>query len=972
MKPKLMQLLQNMDIVNIVDPIERKRAYTLAIKEYIKGEKARIYQWHLAKATGKDIVTATTALIDEVILAVFELVVKDELGIDGQVSDCAVLATGGYGRGEMNPCSDIDLLFLYAIPKSNVKSTESVPVAIPERTQKIARGILYYLWDVGFQLGHSLKSIDECLSNATSDVIAKTAFMESRFLAGNIDLFASLKRQLFHQLFSIKKLEEYIFAKLDAMYHRHQEYGNSIYQQEPNVKESCGGLRDFHTAIWIAQARFGIQSFDELQHQGIITEAERKEIETAVDFLWRVRNHLHYLTGKKRDSLTFDLQEQIATVMGYTDDLTGSAVEQFMRHYYLFARDIAEFTEIIIHRSYPMNRFRTATRSRMKPQELEPGIRLADGEISLTEPNRLLNTPQLVLRLFYQAQRKNCPISIATKTILRQRIAEIDHQVFLGKDGLKTFRQMLRGKGNLGYALRTMHELGILERIIPEFGALTCLVRQDIHHQYTVDEHSIRAVEYLQELKHKPNDASMQRFGDGSPIHLFARSSEQKVAQPVESAVMVARQIYQELNESEVLILATLLHDIGKSHTTNTEVSTDENEHTANSLKVLPQILDRLHIQPEKRDLIYFLIQHHLLMSDIAQHRDFDEDRILRQFANLVGDSYHLKLLFLITYADMRAVGPQVWNHWKSALLLGLYHRTLAKLEGKEIIESDEQQAIEELKTELITQYKDTVTTEEITEHFRLMPIRYLLGTAPAKIIEHIQLVRKLLTPVSPAGLRLPRKELALIQPELPAGSPVSVTAVSHNFQLGYTDIIICTFDAPGVFSKITGTLAAKMLNILSAQIYTRADGIVLDTIQIDQRSASWTEDQYWWQEIDDELNAVISGKKDIEKIIAIRRRQEMLKPIRTFRIPTEIELNPDISDTQTVIDIRTQDRLGLLYQLTSTMSSLGLNITSARIATYGARAVDVFYVTDRNGNKITDPSQLNQIKLGLLDSLQS
>jgi [protein-PII] uridylyltransferase len=957
MKPNLMQLLQNMDTGKISDPVERKRAYTLAIKEYVKVEKERIYQRHLAKATGKEIVTATTMLIDETILAVFHLVVKDELGLDDQLTDCAVLAAGGYGRGEMNPGSDIDLLFLYEPVKPLQKNTaESVP-AVAELAQKTARGVLYYLWDIGFQLGHSLKSIDECLSDATTDMVAKTAFIESRFLAGNIDLFAQLKRRLMQQLFSPKKLDEYIQIKLAAMDKRHQEFGDSVYQQEPNIKEGCGGLRDLHTALWVAQARFGTQTIPELQHQGILSESERVEVETALDYLWRVRNYLHYLTGKKRDNLTFDLQGQVATAMGYTDDLVGSAVEQFMRHYYLYARDIAEFTEMIIHRSFPPSRMKSAKRTQSKPLILEPGISLHGSEINLTDVNLISSNPWLVLRLFYHAQRKNIPISIATKTLLRQRLSAIGNEVFFGKKGTQLFMQMIRSKGNLGYALRTMHELGILERIIPEFGALTCLVRQDIHHQYTVDEHSIRAVEYLQELK--------------NPIGKVAAESK-SAPQPIEAAFIAARQIYLELDDPEVLILSILLHDIGKSHTVNGSGGTNEDEHTEASLALLPTILERLKIKKDKRDRIHFLIQQHLVMSDIAQHRDFDEDRILRSFAGMVGDIPHLKLLFLITYADMRAVGPQVWNHWKSALLLGLYHRTLAKLEGKILVASDEQQAVDELRDQMNDRCQAPITTANISQHFASLPIRYLLGTPPAKIAEHLQLVYRLLAPVNADGNKLAYKELAKVQPYLAPGSRVALTAVSHNLQLGYTDMTVCAFDAPGLFSKITGTLAAKMMNILNAQIYTRTDGIVLDTLQIDHRSTSWTEDAYWWLEIEDELNAVISGKKDIAKIIAIRHHQEMLKPLRHFKVPTEIKVSTDLSDTQTAIDIRTQDRLGLLYLLTSTMAALGLNITSARIATYGARAVDVFYVTDRAGKKIVEPKRLTEINQQLLEALKS
>lgn len=958
-----MHLLQNMDTGKITDPIERKRAYTLAIKEYVKVEKERIYQRHLAKATGREIVLATTALIDETILAVFHLVVKDELGLDDQLTDCAVLAAGGYGRGEMNPCSDIDLLFLYEPAKPQTRAAAQPAADIPVRptiaevAQKTARGILYYLWDIGFQLGHSLKSIDECLSDATTDVIAKTAFIESRFLAGNIDLFAQLKRRLMQQLFSPKKLEEYILIKLTAMEKRHQEFGDSVYHQEPNIKEGCGGLRDLHTALWVAQARFGTQTITELQHQGILSEPEREEVETALDYLWRVRNHLHFLTGKKRDILTFDLQGQVAAAMGYTDDLVGSAVEQFMRDYYLYARDIAEFTEIIIHRSFPPSRMKTNKRTRTKPLILEPGISLHGSEINLTDVNLLNSNPWLILRLFYHAQRKNLPISIATKTMIRQRLSSISNEVFFGKQGTSLFLQMIKGKGNLGYALRTMHELRVLERIIPEFGSLTCLVRQDIHHQYTVDEHSIRAVEYLQEFKNSST----------KPI-----SDSKSAPQPIEAAIIAARQIYQELDDPIVLILSTLLHDIGKSHTVNGSGGTNEDEHTEASLALLPTILGRLKIKKDQRERIHFLIQHHLVMSDIAQHRDFEEDRILRSFAGIVGDIEHLKLLFLITSADMRAVGPQVWNHWKSALLLGLYHRTLAKLEGKVVVESDEQQAVDELRGELNELCKPPLTKDDISQHFASLPIRYLLGTPPAKIVEHMQLVHQLLAPVIPDGKKLDYKELVKVQPYLPSGSRIALTAVSHNLQLGYTDLTVCTFDAPGLFSKIAGTLAAKMMNILNAQIYTRTDGIVIDTIQIDHKSTSWTEEKYWWQEIEDELNAVVSGEKDIAKIIAMRRHQEMLKPLRHFKVPTEIKLSTDLSDTQTAIDIRTQDRLGLLYILTSTMASLGLNINSARIATYGARAVDVFYVTDQAGKKIVDEPKLSEINHHLTEALKS
>ncbi len=914
------------------DPELRRKAYIDYFREYLRTEKERIFTRHLSGASGAEILSSHTNLIDTLIQAVYKIVSEEQIGEGKPVEPLAILAAGGYGRRELQPHSDIDILFLF-------------PKELTESIGQLATAILHYLWDIGFELGHSLRSIEDCLRYAREDLTSQTSMMESRFIAGDLATFAQLESSLNNTVFR-DMVSSYVRGKYRELQERHQHYGDSIYNLEPNVKNGVGGLRDIHTALWIAQARFGTRQLSGLHKLGVISETERVQTEKSLDFLWRVRNDLHYRAARKQDILSLQYQEIVATDLGFTNDLLGTAVELFMQAYYRAARNIYEYSMIFIDRCFPPHSRKTG--HRQTQITIVPGIFQRDGAIHLLETHVQMVDAPLIMRCFLESQRRNVPLAVGTKTLIRNRISKFSMEDFLLSDARNAFLDMLVETGNLGLALRAMHELGVLEKFIPEFEGLTCLVRQDIQHRYTVDEHTLQLVDFLQELK---NQTTLDR-NNGQP--------------PPKELI----QVYHEVKADRLLMLAALLHDIGK---------VSKEEHVQAGLKMIPAILDRLKIYDEERELILFLVEEHLLMSEVTQHHDLEDNRVLSNFAWEINNTNKLKLLYCLTYADMRAVGPEIWTPWKASLLSELYRKTKALLSGEKLTEVDEADEVNAVRKSMINRFKKEVSAEEVNEHFSKMSLRYLLGTAPVNMVKHIQLVRELHSRPAFLQKKIMKEESISDNAEeqmppfftsytLQTSSPVDamyplITSVTHFPKIGYSDYTICTLDMPGLFSKIAGTLASKGISILSAQIFTRSDGIVIDTLQLDHRSPGWTDENQVWVEIEMDLHKVLAGEKDISIILSYRQKGFTPSVVVSSHVPTEISISTEISDTQTVIDIRTQDRIGLLYTLTHTLAQLNLTIGTARIATYGFRAVDVFYVTDTEGEKVTDPLQLAKIQ---------
>ena len=844
---------------------------------------------HAEGASGQESVRTHARLMDDVIFSLTRLVAADAAADGLEATPLVVMALGGYGRGELHPLSDVDLMVVY--------DGEMSPYV-----QRMMQELLYSLWDLGLHVGHSLRSLDDCVAMARTDFPSRTSMQEARFLAGERRLFARFQRVLRENVFrrDFAQFLETTLVERDARYRKH---GASPYIGEPNVKESAGGLRDMHTAMWLGAAKFGARTLRELTDKGLITPREQAAADAALTFLWRVRNELHFFSGHKNDVLTRDLQPRIAKNLGYENDETTLGVERFMRDYYLHARVIHRVSKRLIARCQETLSRRGSAERRQRQQALADGLVFFDGRLHLADrdPSQLRTDPARLMKVFWHLHRLGCELSLDLERAIEDSLHLVD-EAFRRSDGVRElFLDVCRTWGRAAQTFSEMHELGLLGRYLPEFGALTCLVQYDVYHKFSADQHSLLAVEHLEAL---------------AP----GQSAESEGAAHVLS----------EVEKPELLMLGMLLHDIDKAK---------GHGHVAKGIPLVRELTARLGLQAADGAAVEFLVAHHLTMSHVAQRRDIDDPKTITDFAAAVGDPSRLRMLYLLTYADMRAVGPGVLTPWQARILHELYARTLASLTGGRVARPSRTRLAERLHAAA----KGEVDLQAVKAHLAMMTDRYLESTSVQRMAEHLRMLDGL------------------------GESPV-VTALFHHPDLGSSDLVVVTRDLPGLFALIAGTLAASDVNIISAQIHTRADGIVIDTFQVNDPAGDVIGSPAHWARTLDALRAVLTGEQTVPALLDRRRAagREATGPGG----PSKIALDNQLSDTATVIEVKCPDRLGLLYLITKTLAGLGLDIVSARIATEIDQAFDTFYVQDHEGRKIEDPETLERARAGLEQAL--
>jgi len=844
---------------------------------------------HAEGASGQESVRTHARLMDDVIFSLTRLIAADGAADGLEATPLVVMALGGYGRGELHPLSDVDLMVVY--------DGEMSPYV-----QRMMQELLYSLWDLGLHVGHSLRSLDDCVAMARTDFPSRTSMQEARFLAGERRLFARFQRVLRENVFrrDFAQFLETTLVERDARYRKH---GASPYIGEPNVKESAGGLRDMHTAMWLGAAKFGARTLRELTDKGLITPREQAAADAALTFLWRVRNELHFFSGHKNDVLTRDLQPRIAKNLGYENDETTLGVERFMRDYYLHARVIHRVSKRLIARCQETLSRRGSAERRQRQQALADGLVFFDGRLHLADrdPSQLRTDPARLMKVFWHLHRLGCELSLDLERAIEDSLHLVD-EAFRRSDGVRElFLDVCRTWGRAAQTFSEMHELGFLGRYLPEFGALTCLVQYDVYHKFSADQHSLLAVEHLEAL---------------AP----GQSAESEGAAHVLS----------EVEKPELLMLGMLLHDIGKAK---------GHGHVAKGIPLVRELTARVGLQAADGAAVEFLVAHHLTMSHVAQRRDIDDPKTITDFAAAVGDPSRLRMLYLLTYADMRAVGPGVLTPWQARILHELYARTLASLTGGRVARPSRTRLAERLHAAA----KGEVDLQAVKAHLAMMTDRYLESTSVQRMAEHLRMLDGL------------------------GESPV-VTALFHHPDLGSSDLVVVTRDLPGLFALIAGTLAASDANIISAQIHTRADGIAIDTFQVNDPAGDVIGSPAHWARTLDALRAVLTGEQTVPALLARRRAagREATGPGG----PSKIALDNQLSDTATVIEVKCPDRLGLLYLITKTLAGLGLDIVSARIATEIDQAFDTFYVQDREGRKIEDPETLERARAALEQAL--
>ncbi len=810
----------------------------------------------------------------------------------------AVVATGGYGRGLMAPESDIDLLFI-------------LPYKQTAWGEQVAEAILYCLWDMGLKVGHATRSIDESIRQARGDMTIRTAILETRFLTGDKPLYEELVARFDKEVVQ-GTASEFVTAKLAEREERHRRGGQSRYLVEPNVKDGKGGLRDLHTLFWIAKYVYRVRDTNELVERGVFDAQEYRTFRRCADFLWSVRCNLHFHSNRAEERLSFDLQREIAVRLGYTSHPGMQDVERFMKHYFLVAKEVGNLTAILCAKledqqakpapvlSRMMARLRPSTVKRRVPDTDD--FIVDNNRINLAAPDVFKHDPVNLIRIFRLAQKNNLAFHPDAMRTVTRSLNLINAQLRENPDANRLLMEILTSD-NAEIVLRRMNETGVLGHFIRAFGKIVSMMQFNMYHHYTVDEHLIRCVGFLQDI---------ERGG----IEEFSLASD------------LMRKIRPE--HRPVIYIATLLHDIAKGR---------PEDHSIAGAKVARRLCPRLGFSPADTELVAWLIEEHLTMSTVAQSRDLSDRKTIENFAAVVQSTEQMKLLTILTTADIRGVGPGVWNGWKAQLMRSLYYETEPVLTGG-FSEVDRGKRLTAAYAEFRQAFEEWPKEELDAYIGRHYPAYWLKVELPRKI-RHARFVR---------ASEQANHKLAI--------------NVGFDEVRGVTELTIFAADHPWLLSIIAGACASAGANIVDAQIYTTTDGRALDTISISREYDRDEDEGRRATRIGEMIEDVLEGKLRLPEVVARRAVRNKARP---FVIEPEAIINNQWSDRYTVIEVSGLDRPGLLYELTTAISKLNLNIASAHVATFGERARDVFYVTDLLGAQISAPTRQAAIKSALI-----
>jgi [protein-PII] uridylyltransferase len=868
-------------------------------RTYLEVIRDEVAEHHFAGASGTEVVREYTAALDDLMRSLFRYADAEHTRHYAKLHQkLCVVARGGYGRAELNPYSDIDLLFIHDYKRG--------PYA-----EIVTEIILHALWDAGLIVGHGIRNARECVRMAGTDLKEKTAILDARFLAGDDAIWTELQGLLVADVLN-RNQQKFFQAKLEETRERHAKYGDSIYLLEPQLKEGEGGLRDLHTALWLAKVKYKIHSVEELVQRAIITGPELNEVLEARDFLFRVRNSLHFLSKRHFDQLTFEYQERIAPLLGFKPDGSLSASAVLMRTYYQHASTILRFSEGLIARVVEGGNGRFGRK--LLTRQIRPGVVIQQNLLSISDPDLFKDDPLNLMTIYTDCQAHGVGLSGAAYQAVRDNLPLIDTDAMRNDPRVgATLMTILSGnRSRVAETLEAMHRAGVLGAIIPEFGNLYARVLHDLYHIYTVDRHSLVAVRELERL----------------------RSGEYKKNNPL------LTEVARDLDSLPLVFLALLLHDIGKGH---------GHDHHERGAVLTVEVCRRLGLDNEEIDLVVFLVREHLAMSQVAQKGDIDDETTVGEFVREVGSIDRLKALYLLTFADMRAVAPNVYNNWRDMLLSELYMRALKILEHghREAVDPARRLAAvkEDVRTELA---KAKAPATEIQNFLDEMPDRYFFTLPDGDVHLHFELMRAL-------------------------GDNPLVTRHRHFPELEFSEFIVVTRDRPGLFSMIAGALTANNLNILSARITTRNTGVALDVFRVSHSgptgAVALEEDR--WLLVERDLERVITGAQDIAELVASAHHIRHADKKFLRRVATEVTIDNRTSEEYTVIDVFTQDRVGLLFAITYTLFKLGLRIHLARITTNADQALDVFYISDREGNKITEIAAQRELREKLVERLE-
>ena len=840
-------------------------------------------------ADGLDTARLLAAVQDEVLHALYDFTTTHIIRARNptEAERLAVYATGGYGRGVLAPSSDIDLLF--------VRPYKASPFA-----ESVIEYMLYALWDIGLKVGHAFRTPEECVKLAKDDVTIKTSLLDSRFLFGDRKL-ADETRELFNAQAVTGYDAQFITDKLEERDIRHARQGNTRFVVEPNIKEGKGGLRDLQTLFWIVKHLDPVNtsSLEDVLQDKFFTRHEAHIFMRAARFLWTVRCHLHYVTGRPEERLSFDLQPELAERMGYRDRGEQLAVERFMKRYFIAAKDVGCLTRILAAKLEAEQKKKPEGWRRLLPVTspkllADPLFQIEAGRISVTDRSAFLADPTNLLRLFQVADQEGLDIHPNAMTMAARHNRLINPETRLEPAMAKTFLEIFLASQDVHKTLDRMNETGVLGRFMPEFGGIVAQTQFNMYHHYTVDEHTLRAVAHM---------ANMERGEPGFDL---------------------ARRLFSKISHRRALYLAMLLHDTGKGL----------GDQQVEGMKTATSACERLGLDKAETDLVAWLVGNHLEMSETAQKRDISDPRTVAQFTTLVGDIEHLQLLYILTVADIRAVGPGVWNTWKGQLLGELYYASEAALRGGR---SDEASIASSLARR--AEANRTLVQDQ-------------LGTLPQSLLE---LDESYWTSFDEATLLRHAHVLS------EAKGPFVKAEAAHN---SGTELLVSGPDRMGLFARLVAAIDGEGAHIISAQVYTARSGDIVDVfiLQDDAGGAYAQGDDFRLQRLERNVMEALIGDGEITQITQRTNRREA-----AFVVHPRVAMSEDASRDFTVIDVSGRDRPGLLRDVSLVLADAEVSIISAHVGSYGERVFDAFYVQLPDGFDAAAKSSLHARLLAAL-----
>jgi [protein-PII] uridylyltransferase len=802
------------------------------------------------------------------------------------------VAVGGYGRRELSFHSDIDVIILFRS-------------RIPADARMLVASVFYPLWDVGFDLGHGIRTIKDCVALARKEFEVLTSLLDGRFICGDPDLFFSLMESLQRKAISRKENRFGIWLQ-ESEKGRMAAFGDASDLLEPNLKDGVGGLRDYHQILWLSKILFHLIVPRDLEYTGILSHREYAALRENLEFIGLVRNHLHRISGRKNDRLSFEFQERIAGVLGFEQKDELLPVEQFLSSLHTAMASIKS-----IHRSFVRTHMpgKVLSRGRPDPQSLSPFVNVLHGEIRFTTPTSIPANPRVLMEVFGWIAVSGYSLALETKRLIREFLYLVNENFRRSHEIIRAFLSILKGPRAFE-ALEQMDEAGLLGAFLPEFEHVRGRVQFDRYHLYPVGAHLLQTVKNIKSVGKEKN--------------------------------ILLPDILSDLPDPEPLLLASLLHDIGKVG----------RGHARRGVGIAHKILERIGYEKSAAEDVLFLISHHLLLAETATRRDLNDEKAVVQCARTIGTIERLKMLHLLTWADSKATGPRAWNEWIENLVTELFFKILHTLEQQELATPDASKQIRKSLQKVRKAVAGRMDAKEVDAVFEVMTPRYLLETEPREMIRHIDLHREI------------RSSFGLVLP-----APFAFDARKQPSETPW-EILFLAKDRPGLFSDIAGVFALNNINILSAHIYTWLDGTAVDLFKVDGPLDPIFPDQLWIKTRED-LAKVLAGTLSIPHRLDEKAKAGDLRKRKKIH-PPEVKIDNESSDFFTLIEVFADDRVGLLYRITHTLFQLRLDIRIAKIATRGDQIADVFYVRDLEGQKVLDPAQVEEIRRKLSREVSS